>query len=275
MGIWKKMGKFVIATVMLAMVVFVCVSLAREKQGEKERSIGERFHHETSSTWRGVIGDMFRTKPKKPPQYKTYPGSKKVELPKPKYHGLTVEEAIEKRRSIRNYSKQAISMAQLSQLLFAAQGITGKMYDRVLRSAPSAGALYPFEIYAVVNNVQDLPQGIYHYSVLDHALELVKAGDFSGKITDAGLEQEMLGDAGVTFVLSAIFDRVRCKYGERGFRYAYIEAGHISQNIYLQAVSLGQGSVCAGAFLDEKVNQLIGVDGNKEAAIYLHAVGSL
>jgi SagB-type dehydrogenase family enzyme len=85
----------------------------------------------------------------------------------------------------------------------------------------------------------------------------------------------MLGDAGVTFVLSAIFDRVRCKYGERGFRYVYIEAGHISQNIYLQAVSSGLGSVCAGAFLDEKVNQVIDVDGRKEAAIYLHAVGSL
>ncbi len=275
MGIRKKMGKFVSATVMLAVVASVCVLPAQEKKYEKKLSIGERFHHETSSTWRGVLGDMFRTKPKKPPQYKTYPSSKKIELPKPKYRGMVLEEAIEKRRSIRNYSKQAISMAQLSQLLFAAQGVTGKMYDRVLRSAPSAGALYPFEIYIVVNNVQDLPQGIYHYSVLDHGLELVKAGDFSGKITDAGLEQEMLGDAGVTFVLSAIFDRVRCKFGERGFRYVYIEAGHISQNIYLQAVSLGQGSVCAGVFLDEKVNQLIGVDGSKEAAIYLHAVGSL
>ena len=84
----------------------------------------------------------------------------------------------------------------------------------------------------------------------------------------------MLGDAAVTFVLSAIFDRLRCKYGERGFRYAYIEAGHISQNIYLESVSLGLGSVCVGAFLDEKVNQLIGVDGRKEAAIYLHAVGA-
>jgi SagB-type dehydrogenase family enzyme len=85
----------------------------------------------------------------------------------------------------------------------------------------------------------------------------------------------MLGDAGVTFVLSAVFDRVRHKYGERGYRYTYIEAGHISQNLYLQSISLGLGSVCAGAFLDEKVNKLIGVDGRTEAVIYLHAVGSL
>lgn len=275
MGIQGKMSKFVIAMAMLGVVAFAYALLAQEKENVKELSIGERFHYETSLTWRGVLGDMFRAKPKKPPQYKTYPGSKKVELPKPKYRGMVLEEAIEKRRSVRNYSKKAISMAQLSQLLFAAQGVTGKMYDKALRTAPSAGALYPFEVYVVINNVQDVPQGIYHYLVLEHALELVKTGDFSGKISDAGLEQEMLGAAGATFVLSAIFDRVRHKYGERGYRYAYMEAGHISQNIYLQAVSLGLGSVCAGAFLDEKVNRLVGVDGHEEAVIYLHAVGSL
>jgi SagB-type dehydrogenase family enzyme len=248
---------------------------ARKKENKKQLSIGERFHYETSMTWRGVLGDMFGAKPKKPPQYKTYPNSEKVKLPKPKYRGMLLEQTIEQRRSIRNYSKKPISLTQLSQLLFAAQGVTGKMYGQPLRSAPSAGALYTFEIYIFANNIQALPRGIYHYSILDHALELVKAGDFRRKITDAGLEQEMLGDAAVTFVLSAIFDRLRHKYGERGFRYAYIEAGHISQNIYLQSVSLGLGSVCVGAFLDEKVNQLIGVDGRKEAAIYLHAVGAL
>ncbi|UCF00473.1 MAG: SagB/ThcOx family dehydrogenase [Planctomycetota bacterium] len=218
---------------------------------------------------------MFRSKPKLPPQYKTYRDSKKIELPKPQFRGIALEEAIEKRRSVRNYSDKPITMDQLSQLLFAAQGVTGHMYGKALRTAPSAGALYPFEVYVVVNNVENLPRAIYHYSVLDHTLELLKKGDFRSKITDAGLKQEMLGDAAVTFVLSAIFDRVRHKYGERGYRYTYIEAGHISQNLYLQSVSLGLGSVCAGAFLDEKVNKLIDVDGRKEAVIYLHAVGSL
>ncbi len=123
--------------------------------------------------------------------------------------------------------------------------------------------------------MEDFSCGIYHYSVLDHALELIKPGDFRNQIISAGLKQEMLGDGVVTFVLSAIFDRVRHKYGERGFRYVYIEAGHISQNISLQAVSLGLGSVTVGAFLDENVNKLIGVDGLKEAVIYLHAVGRL
>jgi len=276
MDILRRMGKFTVITALLIVLIFIGILLAQQKkEKEKEVSIGERFHKETSLTWRGVVGDVFRAKPRRPPQYKVYPRVNKIELPEPEYAGMTVEEALKKRRSIRNYSTKPISKAQLSQLLFAAQGVTGRMYGKALRTAPSAGALYPFEIYIVANNVQDLPQGIYHYSVLDHTLEPVKSGDFRGQITDAGLDQEMLGDAGVTFVLSAIFDRVRHKYGERGFRYVYMEAGHISQNIYLQAVSLGLGSVCAGAFLDEKVNQLIDVDGRREAVVYLHAVGAL
>lgn len=242
--------------------------------GENELSIGERFHQETILTWLGVMGDLFRSKPQKPPQYKTYPDSKVISLPKTAYQGITLEEAIEKRRSVRNYSKKPITLNQLSQLLFSAQGITGKIYDQPIRTAPSAGALYPFEIYVIANNIESLPRGVYHYSVRNHFLEEIKSGDFRKEITSAGLKQEMLGDADVTFVLSAIFNRIRFKYGERGFRYVYIEAGHISQNLYLQAVSLGLGSVAVGAFLDDKVNQIIDVDGKEEAAIYLHAVGT-
>jgi SagB-type dehydrogenase family enzyme len=275
MDILRRIGKFAVTTALLIVLIFIGMSPAQQKEEEKEVSIGERFHKETSLTGQGVVGDVFRTKPKEPPQYKVYPGANKIELPKPEHTGMTVEEALKKRRSIRNYSTKPISKAQLSQLLFAAQGVTGKMYGKALRTAPSAGALYPFEVYIIANNVQDLPRGIYHYSVLDHALELVKSGDFRGQIIEAGLNQQTLGDAGVTFILSAIFDRVRYKYGERGCRYVYMEAGHISQNIYLQAVSLGLGSVCAGAFSDEKVNKLIDVDGWKEAVIYLHPVGTL
>ena len=268
-----------IRTLSLAIASFVIFTnsfglSAYSKDAEKELSPGERFHHETSLTWRGVIGDVFRSKPKKPPQYKNYPGSKIIKLPKPAYRGISLEEAIGKRRSVRNYSGKLITLSQLSQLLYSAQGITGKLYDQPLRTAPSAGALYPIEVYVIVNSVEGLARGIYHYAVLNHSLELVKSGDFRKEITAAGLEQEMLGDADVTFVLSAIFDRVRHKYGERGFRYAYIEAGHISQNIYLQAVSLGLGSVSIGAFLDEEINKLIGIDGRTEAVIYLHAVGT-
>ena len=271
----KRAGRCSISMVLLGVMLLAVVVLGGEKgQGDK-MSTGERFHKETGLTWAGVVGDVFGAKPKKPEEFKVYKGAEKMELSKPEYKGVTVEEAIEKRRSVRDYSGKAITKEQLSQLLFSAQGITGSSFDKGLRAAPSAGALYPFEVYVVVNNVGELPRGIYHYSVRDHTLEAVKKGDFRKQITDAGLEQGMLGEAGVTFVLSAIFDRVCCKYGQRGYRYVYMEAGHISQNIYLEAVSLGLGSVCAGAFLDDKVNELIGVDGRSEAAIYLHAVGTL
>ncbi len=236
-------------------------------------SIGGKFHKQTSLSWTGAIADIFREKPKKPTPFLTIPGTKKIRMPQPQFVGMPLEEALRKRRSLRDFSKNPLNLNELSQLLFAAQGITGRMHGTPLRTAPSAGALYPIEIYLVVNRVVDLDSGIYHYALRDHALELMELGDFTDEISTAGLKQEMLGQAGVTFILSAIFDRTRSKYGERGFRYVYMEAGHISQNIALQAVSLGLGSVPVGAFLDEKVNRLINNNGVKEAVVYLHAVG--
>lgn len=237
--------------------------------------IGEQFHQETALSWKHTLGDLLRSKPPKPPRYKVYPGAKRIDLPPPDHEGVPVETAIKKRRSVRNYSPESLPLRALSQLLFVAQGTTGRLYGEPLHSAPSAGALYPFEVYVVANNVQGLPQGLYHYALREHQLELIKAGDLRSEITDAALQQEMLGEADASFVLAAVFDRTRHKYGERGVRYVYIEAGHISQNIYLQAVSLGLGSGAVGAFLDEKLNLLIGIDGKSEAAIYLHAVGTL
>jgi SagB-type dehydrogenase family enzyme len=207
--------------------------------------------------------------------YKTYPGAKMIKLPQPNFQGIPVEEAIKKRRSVRSYSKKALTLPQLSQLLFSAQGITGSVSGFGLRAAPSAGALYPIEVYLVVNNVEALSRGIYHYNVQKHAVELLKEGDFRKEIINAGLWQDTLGEAQVTFVLSAVFERTQRKYKDRSLRYIYMEAGHISQNISLQAVSLGLGSVCVGAFYDEQVNRLIGLDGTAESAIYLQAVGTL
>lgn len=196
-----------------------------------------------------------------------------ITLPPSVRRGMAVEEAILKRRSIREYADKALSLAQLSQLLFAAQGTTGETYGHALRSAPSAGALYPIEVYVAAHAVEGLSRGMYHYLVGAHALELVKEGDFRRGIESAGLGQEMLAKASVTIVLAAVFERSRAKYGERALRYVYLEAGHISQNIALQAVSMGLGSVCVGAFRDEAVNRLLGLDGKRESAVYLQAVG--
>ncbi|HOC38150.1 MAG TPA: SagB/ThcOx family dehydrogenase [Thermodesulfobacteriota bacterium] len=199
---------------------------------------------------------------------------KKIHLPSPNYTGMPLEEAIKKRRSVRQYTGKALSLDQLSQLLFVAQGKTGSVYGHALRAVPSAGALYPLEVYAVVNRVEGVEQGIYHYIPDDHSLELQETGNFSRQLCRAGLGQDVLESSGVTFVLSAVFERTKKKYGERGMRYIYMEAGHASQNIALEAVSLGLGSVSIGAFYDDQVNALIGADGIREAVLYLHAVGA-
>jgi SagB-type dehydrogenase family enzyme len=266
-----------ISSISLSLLLTTVIIIGTPAWGEEDRKsgLGDRFHAETSLTWSGALTDLLRSKPKLPPLYKKYPESKQVPLPKPDYRGMVLEDAIKKRRSVREYSSRPLELYQVSQILFAGQGLTGTLHGRPVRSAPSAGALYPFEVYVIVNNVEGLQKGIYHYSVIHHALELIRSGDFKSDITSAGLKQEMLGESGVTIVLTAIFDRTRHKYGERGLRYIYMEGGHISQNISLQAVSLGLGSVSVGAFLDKKVNSLIGVDGRKEAAIYLHSVGRI
>ena len=175
---------------------------------------------------------------------------------------------------MRDYTSRPLTLSQVSELLYAGCGVTAKASGHGLRAAPSAGALYPFEIYLVVNRVEDLEPGIYHYDPQPHALELRAQGAFSGDLVLACLGQEFLFGAGIVFVLAAVFDRACHKYGDRGYRYVYMEAGHISQNLYLQAASLGLGTVAIGAFFDHQVNALIGLDGTKEAAVYLQAVGT-
>lgn len=254
---------------LLLLLIFLTFSLG---YGE---TIGERFHRETKHTWGQILKDLLAPKPAKPPDFKEYPDKQKIKLPPPDFKGITLEEALIKRRSIREYSKKAISLKELSQLLFSALGVTGKIYGTYLRTSPSAGALYPFEIYIVANNIEKLKQGIYHYCLRDHAIVLIKEGDFRKELLKASIDQEMVRDAGVVFLLSAIFDRTRSKYGERGYRYVYMEAGHISQNLYLQATSLGLGSTVIGAFFDDNINRLIGADGIKEAVIAIHTIGKL
>ncbi len=199
-----------------------------------------------------------------------------IKLPKPDYSkGVSVEEAIMSRRSVREFSNKPLKVEQLSELLFASYGITGKEIHQMLRSAPSAGTLYPFDIFVVINNVKEIQPGIYLYDAFTHSIKSIKKGNFGKRISEAALGQEFLESAAVVFVLSAVPDRMTNRYGERGWRYIYMEAGHISQNIYLEAVSLKLGSVSVGAFIDEEIDGLFGFDGIKEKVLYLHAVGDI
>ena len=194
-------------------------------------------------------------------------------LPSPSVKGrMSVEEAITRRRSVREYAAKPLSLAQLSQLLWAAQGITNQSDG--LRAAPSAGALYPLEVCAVVKKggVVGLDPGIYHYSASDNSLTLAKSGDSSPKLKTAALDQDAVGLAAVNLVTTAVLQKTTVKYGDRGIQYAFMEAGHAAENVFLQAQSLGLTTVVVGAFDDEAVREVLGV-GASERPVYIQPVG--
>lgn len=194
---------------------------------------------------------------------------KNIKLPEPGYYSrVSVEEAILNRRSIRSYSTGEITAGEVSQLLWSAQGITSQWGGR---TAPSAGALYPLELYLVVGDVKDIEKGIYSYEPDKHELIKVRDGDVRKDLAEAAVNQSAVRDAAINIVFSAVYERITKKYGERGIRYVHMEAGHAAQNVYLQAVSLNLGAVVIGAFVDEKVKEIL--NSNKEEPLYIMCVG--
>ena len=195
---------------------------------------------------------------------------KRMKLPKPKTHGeVSLETAIKRRRTIRSFTSEPLSLEQCSQLFWAAQGITE---DRGFkRAAPSGGALYPMDVYAVVgeNCVKGLESGAYHYDPKSHAVSLVSKGDLRNKVAGAALSQTWMATAPLNILITAEYDRITSKYGKRGIRYAIIEAGHIGQNILLQSEAMGLGAGIVGAFNDEKVRQVVNIHPNHEPLLML------
>lgn len=195
----------------------------------------------------------------------------RVSLPEPKLRGeVSVEEALSKRRSVREYKDTPLTLSELGQLLWAAQGIT--LPSRGFRTAPSAGATYPLELYVSIREggVEGLRAGIYHYDPFTHSLTLVKGGDFSLELYRAALNQDWVREAPLCIIIAADFSRTTSRYGARGERYVYMEAGHVGQNIYLQATALGLGTVAVGAFYDDQLKSVVGCS---EDPIYLFPVG--
>ena len=186
-------------------------------------------------------------------------------LPEPRRSGqLSLEETLLIRRSARTFSDQPLRLSEISQLLWAAQGITN---PRGYRTAPSAGALYPLELYCVTE------AGVFHYLPHDHALITVLEGDVREPLHKAGLSQEAILDAPMVLIFTAVYERTRVKYGaERSPRYVHLEAGHAAQNVLLQAVSLGLGAVPIGAFTDDDVQHLLGLPRDHQP-LYLIPVG--
>lgn len=210
----------------------------------------------------------------KPSEYKKYPDSEKVSLPLPVVQGGPgLWEVMRSRRSVRAYTQDSISLEELSQILWAAQGITASIGDHKLRTTPSAGALYPIETYLLVNRVNGLQPGLYHYDVETHKLDILKLGNYSREIRAGALDQQIAERASIVFIWSAIFQRSKWKYLQRAYRYIFLDAAHIAQNLALAVQGLGLGSCQIGALYDDYLNELMGFDINEESVIYLSSVG--
>lgn len=182
-----------------------------------------------------------------------------LKLPAPTLKGkVSVEEAIAKRRSIRKYKAEPLTLTQLSQILWSAQGITG---NQQLRAAPSAGATYPLEIFILAGKetVEKLEAGVYHYDLATHSLVRQQYGDLRRELAKAALDQGFLATAPVDIVICALYQRTCHRYGRRGERYTHMEMGHVGENIHLQAVALGLSAVMIGAFNDEEVRRILNV----------------
>ncbi len=200
--------------------------------------------------------------------------SSTIRLPEPVTDGrVSIEEAINSRESARSFSTDALSLEDISQLLWAAGGMRVDAVTRHSRTYPSAGAIHPLEFYVAAGNVEGLDAGLYRYIPSEHALGAIETGDKRSGLARAALGQAFIGRAPASIIISADFDRVTPRYGERGkLRYVPMDAGHAGQNIYLIAVSRGLGTVAVGAFNDAEVSGVLDLPGN-ETPLYIYPIG--
>ncbi|NVM23161.1 MAG: SagB/ThcOx family dehydrogenase [Desulfobacterales bacterium] len=212
----------------------------------------------------------FRTRLAFAKKRKSLKEDKPMKLSPPILDGnISVEKAIKQRRTVRSFTAKSLTAQQFSQILWAAQGITED--GGFKRAAPSGGALYPADVYAVTgkNSVEDLPGGTYHYHPANHFIEKIAEGDKRDRIATASFGQMWMASAAVLFVVTAEYRRITMKYGDRGIRYAVIEAGHIGQNIFLQCQALGLTAGIVGAFYDKDVAKAINAGKNHEPLIIM------
>lgn len=235
--------------------------------------IGEDFQRGTKHSRKKLIGGYLDWSTK-PDTYKNYQNSEIVKLSRSfSEQVLPLVELLKKRRSIRSFSPRPMKLVDLAFLLWATTGIQRKENGFEFRTVPSAGALYPIETYVVVNNVDGLERGLYHYNIRNHTLETLIVGDLKEITAHAALDQDMLKKAAIVFIWTAVFQRSKWKYAERAYRYVYLDAGHIAQNLALSAITAGLGTCQVAAFYDDEINDLLGIDGEEESAIYLSVVG--
>lgn len=208
---------------------------------------------------------------------KIYPGLPRVSLAPAEQAAQTFPAVLRQRRSVRAFGSAPMSFEALSWVLDLSYGVTSESahggFVQRYRAAPSAGALYPAEIYLYARNVVGLPQGLYHYSPVKRAVARICAGDLTADVRAACARQDYVRQAAVTIFITGVFERTRRKYGERGYRYALLDIGHLGQNLCLAATAAGVAIMTTCGFFDDDVNRLLGVDGLDEAAAYVAFLG--
>jgi len=264
--------------------------VAEEEQLERP---GRTFQQKTTYD-RESLEELTPDWRSKPPLYKFYSYAPVFGLPSPALRpgeqpGPDIISIVGRRRTVRSFGATPLTLLELSRLLWASAGVTASFVtpqgQDFYRATPTAGALYPIETYVVVNKVEGLEPGLYHYRVagLDilerpivegsHSLEQLRVGDLRAEISAAALDQGLCGRAGAVFIWTAVFARSEWKYRERSYRYFYLDAGHMAAQVSLAAVSQDLGTCQIAAFYDPELNALLGVDGQTEGSLYLTAVG--
>lgn len=241
----------------------------------KEADVARLFHmhsrHERSRTTEMTLDEDRRQL-----CFRTYPGSTRTPLPG---RDFLLEEplgaVLARRRSIREYTLRPLPLATLGRLLYASYGIKGGgggLESACERAAPSAGGRYPLEIYVATQSVEGLVDGVHHYDARAHELELRRPGTAQPKLVNLALDQGMVRDSNVVVIITAIPERTMWKYGQRGYRYVWLDAGHLGENLYLVATALGLGPVGIGGFFDGELNELLDLPAGEES-FYLVCVG--
>lgn len=241
---------------------------------EDLNNYGDKFQQK-SKYFRGKLPRHYLDWTSKPKTYKLFPNAtEKIKLPKPDFNEkISFWKVIRNRHSSRKFKDKPLNLMEMSLVLYGMSGLTRIFPQYAFRTNPSAGGLYPIETYPVVNNVDSLKQGIYHYNIPEHALELIKEGDFRRDVVEGCLGQKMAYDSAINFIWTAMIERSKWKYLQRCYRYIYMDCGHIGQNFYLIAEALGLGACTIGAIYDDELNKLLDIDGINETTIYVGVIG--
>jgi SagB-type dehydrogenase family enzyme len=211
--------------------------------------------------------------------YKNYCRYDRVHLPRARRRG-ELARILRRRRSTRDFANEPVGLRDLGELLGLSCGVTGAQHlggsdYLLLRANPSGGALYPIEVYPIVFRGRDVRPGLYHYAPREHALELIRAGEFQETVFEITMKQPVVREASFVLALTALTARNMFKYGERGYRYMLFDAGHLAENLYLTANALKFGCVTIAGFVDDRMNELLDVDGVNEYALYLFVAGRM